>query len=79
MATKGDFMTEHAFPTFKIDRLPKNLQKTFQALYSNGSALESYLHANEIYLGNARELLPKIEPNSVAVSDWSPSYFVGKE
>jgi site-specific DNA-methyltransferase (adenine-specific) len=72
-------MAEHAFPAFKIDRLPKNLQKTFHALYSNGSTLEIYLHANHIYQGDARELLQKIEPNSVAVSVWSPPYFVGKK
>ena len=72
-------MAEHALTAFKIDRLPKNLQKTFHALYSNGSSHEAYLHANEIYQGDARELLPKIEPNSVAVSVWSPPYFVGKD
>ncbi len=72
-------MTEHTSPAFKIDRLPKNLQKTFHALYSNGSALETYLPANHIYQGDARELLLKIEPNSIAVSVWSPPYFVGKE
>jgi site-specific DNA-methyltransferase (adenine-specific) len=72
-------MVEQVFPTFKIERLPKNLQETFHALYSNGSAHETYLHVNEIYQGDARELLPKIEPNSVAVSVWSPPYFVGKE
>lgn len=72
-------MVEQVFPTFKIDRLPKNLQETFRALYSNGSVHETYLHVNEIYQGDARKLLPKIEPNSVAVSVWSPPYFVGKE
>ena len=72
-------MAKHASPAFKIERLPKGLQKTFQALYSNGGALETYLHPNEIYQGDARELLLKIEPNSVALSVWSPPYFVGKE
>lgn len=72
-------MAELPFPAFKIDRLPKNLQKTFHTLYSNGSTLETYLHPNEIYQGDARELLPNIEPNSIAVSIWSPPYFVGKE
>lgn len=72
-------MAKHASPAFKIERLPKSLQKTFQALYSNGGALETYLQPNEIYQGDARELLLKIEPNSVALSVWSPPYFVGKE
>lgn len=72
-------MAEHALPSFKIDRLPKNLQKTFHALYSTGSAHEAYLQVNKIYQGDARELLPIIEPNSISVSVWSPPYFVGKE
>ena len=37
------------------------------------------LAINSIYLGDARELLPQIEPNSVACSMWSPPYHVGKE
>lgn len=72
-------MAEHAFPAFKIERLPKKLQEKFHALYSNGSTHETYLHTNEIYQGDARELLGKIEPNTIAVSVWSPPYFVGKE
>lgn len=72
-------MTEHVLPAFKIERLPKGLQKNFNALYSNGNAQGDYLHPNEIYQGDARDLLLKIEPNSVAVSVWSPPYFVGKE
>ncbi len=37
------------------------------------------LAINDIYLGDARDLLPQIEPNSVACSLWSPPYHVGKE
>ena len=33
---------------------------------------------NTIYLGDARELLLRIEAESVALSFWSPPYFVGK-
>lgn len=66
---------------FKIDRLPKGLQEKLRELYSNGNRDEAvnYLHPNEIYLGDARQLLPQIEPNSIALSVWSPPYFVGKE
>lgn len=66
---------------FKIDRLPKGLQDTIRRLYSNDSNNESvqYLRPGEIYLGDARELLPRIEPNSIHLSVWSPPYFVGKE
>jgi len=72
-------MSEQALPNFKLERLPKDLQDTFRVLYFNGSTHTTYLHPNEIYQGDARELLPQIEPNSIALSVWSPPYFVGKE
>jgi len=37
------------------------------------------LAVNEIHLGDCRQLLPRIEPDSIACSVWSPPYFVGKE
>lgn len=66
---------------FNIERLPKGLQAKFRELYSNGNGNEpvQYLRPNEIYLGDVRQLLPQIEPNSIALSVWSPPYFVGKE
>lgn len=75
----GVAMSEQFLPNFKLERLPKGLQDTFRVLYSNGSAHASYLRPNEIYHGDARDLIPQIEPNSVALSVWSPPYFVGKE
>lgn len=72
-------MTEQALLNFKIDRLPKDLQDTFRELYSNGNRQKTYLYPNEIHHGDARDLLPKIEPNSIALSVWSPPYFVGKD
>ena len=36
------------------------------------------LSPNEIYQGDARELLRQVRPESVALSFWSPPYFVGK-
>lgn len=36
------------------------------------------LTPDRIYCGDARELLKRIEPESVALSVWSPPYFVGK-
>ena len=39
---------------------------------------QAYLRHNKIYCGDARKLLKQIEPNSVALSIWSPPYFVGK-
>ena len=36
------------------------------------------LSPNEIYQGDARELLERVRPESVSLSFWSPPYFVGK-
>lgn len=36
------------------------------------------LEVNRIHQGDARELLPRVVPESVALSVWSPPYFVGK-
>lgn len=40
--------------------------------------MTSYLKPNQIYHGDARKLLDFIEPESIALSFWSPPYFVGK-
>ena len=37
------------------------------------------LEPNEIYHGDSRNLLRRIEKDSIALSVWSPPYFVGKE
>jgi site-specific DNA-methyltransferase (adenine-specific) len=39
---------------------------------------QSVLAPDGIYLGDARELLDRIAPDSIALSIWSPPYFVGK-
>lgn len=38
----------------------------------------NYLKPNNIYQGDARDLLQRVTPNTVALSFWSPPYFVGK-
>ncbi|MDR3158369.1 MAG: site-specific DNA-methyltransferase [Zoogloeaceae bacterium] len=38
-----------------------------------------YLEVNKIHCGDAKSLLTKIRPNSIALSVWSPPYHVGKE
>ena len=43
-------------------------------LYSTGMSLA----IDEIYAGDAREFLPQIERESIALSVWSPPYHVGK-
>jgi DNA modification methylase len=38
-----------------------------------------YLKSNFIHKGDTKELIKKIQPDSLALSFWSPPYFVGKE
>jgi DNA modification methylase len=38
-----------------------------------------WLSSDDIYAGRSEELMLRIEPESVALSFWSPPYFVGKE
>lgn len=64
---------------FNITRLPKDLQEQFHKLYTPEDRQSEYLQPNAIYHGDARNLLGHIQPNSVALSIWSPPYFVGKE
>lgn len=41
--------------------------------------MSEYLEPNSIYHGDARVLLRRVEPESIALSIWSPPYFVGKD
>ncbi len=61
-----------------LERLPKHLQETLRPVLNPPKIQTEYLNANAIYEGDARWLLPRIEPNSISVSVWSPPYFVGK-
>jgi site-specific DNA-methyltransferase (adenine-specific) len=63
---------------FTFSRLPKSLQKNLAVIYKQDECVTDSLSANRIYQGDARELLKRINPNSIAVSVWSPPYFVGK-
>lgn len=38
-----------------------------------------HLDIDRIYCGDSRDLIKQIEPNSIALSVWSPPYHVGKE
>ncbi len=63
-----------------IDPKSRSLEQTPVAV-RRGSVIDkapSYLHTGCIHLGDARERLGEIEPDSVALSIWSPPYFVGK-
>ena len=63
---------------FNFERLPKDLQNQFKQVYLNDYVQKDYLQTNAIYQGDAENLLLDIEPNSIALSVWSPPYFVGK-
>ena len=69
---------ESSLIDFNINRLPPDLQQQLTEVYRN-EQLDNALVPNQIYHGDARQLLPKIQPNSIALSIWSPPYFVGKE
>lgn len=66
-------------PQFRIERLPKELQAQFHALYKPNSNSANFLKPNQIYHGDARTFLTQIQPNSISLAVWSPPYFVGKE
>jgi len=38
-----------------------------------------YLDINKVYCGDSLEVMKSIEPNSLALSFWSPPYFLGKD
>ncbi|MFN0214283.1 MAG: DNA methyltransferase [Saprospiraceae bacterium] len=63
---------------FSFHRLPKALQGKVKSIYSPEAIQGETLKVNEVHQGDARHLLPRIAPNSIAVSVWSPPYFVGK-
>jgi len=64
---------------FNIQRLSPQLQAKLAPLYTASAASVSHdLAVNQIHQGDARTLIPQIETNSVALSLWSPPYFVGK-
>lgn len=67
-----------ASPCLTIDRLPRHLQETLRPVLNPDKVQTTYLSPDAIYEGDARRLLPRIEPNSVSLSVWSPPYFVGK-
>ena len=62
------------------DRLPKHLQTSLFAHYQQPVAVpQNCLQPNSINHGDAVRLLPRVAPNSIALSVWSPPYFVGKQ
>jgi site-specific DNA-methyltransferase (adenine-specific) len=68
----------HSSNGHNLSRLSPELQERLGPLYRVGGG-ERHLERNCIHQGDALALLPKIEPNSVSLSFWSPPYYVGKE
>lgn len=66
-------------PRFTYERLPKHLQEQLHPVFHPTVSQADFLTPNAIYDGDARFLLPQITPNSIALSVWSPPYFVGKK
>jgi site-specific DNA-methyltransferase (adenine-specific) len=58
-------------------RLPRELQ-TKLAVTAPGAPRPGDLVPGHVYRGDARALLPRVTPGSVALAVWSPPYFVGK-
>jgi len=63
--------------SYNIDRMPSHLRTKIDNFFK-GKRIVDPLKPNHIYLGDARELLKRIHYNSIALSIWSPPYFVGK-
>lgn len=62
-----------------LSRMPAELQSKLEHIYRKPISPSKQLEVNKLHCGDARELLPLVEPNSIALSIWSPPYFVGKD
>ncbi len=66
-------------PDFTLERMPKSLQEQFRFIAAETAVpVEGDLEADAIYHGDARKLIHQISAGSIALSIWSPPYFVGK-
>lgn len=64
--------------SFTFERLPAHLRNDPAFHPPESAPQRDALAANVLYQGDARTLLGRIEPGSIALSAWSPPYFVGK-
>jgi DNA modification methylase len=74
-------MSESTFDSEAVNfaRMPAGLREQLRRAHRDEVAVVDPLEVNAIHCGDATELLRRIERNSVAVSVWSPPYFVGKD
>lgn len=75
--SKGYFM-HVSVSSLNLSRLPDRIKPQFRNLYTNEPKTINQLATNKIHQGDAKILLQQIKPNSIALSVWSPPYFVGK-
>ncbi len=61
-----------------LNRMPADVRAKIQSAYEVAPANGRYLHEDTVYSGDARRLLKLIKPHSIALSVWSPPYYVGK-
>jgi len=65
---------------FNLDRMSDKVRAKLALIYAaDRGTVGDYLQVNEIHRGDARILLQRIKPNSIALSVWSPPYYVGKK
>ncbi|MGA9061678.1 MAG: site-specific DNA-methyltransferase [Terracidiphilus sp.] len=69
--------TQRRSGQFTLNRLPKHLQDRFAEQRPRLLRADP-LRLNEIHQGDAQTLLGRIQTESIALSVWSPPYFVGK-
>ncbi len=75
----ADMSQEHRHRSrVTLNRLPKHLQEAFAKQKSLVSEQPDPLELDQVHQGDARFLLSRIVPDSIALSVWSPPYFVGK-
>ena len=66
-------------PGYNLSRLPPEVRRALTPSRSVRRRQEGFLEENSVHHGDARDLLGRVAPDSVALSVWSPPYFVGKE
>ena len=66
-------------PVLNFDGMPPSLAAALRDHYRDADEQGEYLEPGVVYHGDAVELIPRIKPGSVALSVWSPLYWVGKK
>ena len=59
-------------PRLNLHRLSPELQAQLKPLYDRQNSDGAYLEVDKIHLGDALDLLPRLKPNSIGLSVWSP-------